>query len=62
MKRDKEANTHTDTHTHTQTIRLLDRIGPVGRFDEKGEVAGTIKRPGYRARDNIGELTGPRRR
>ena len=29
---DKQTNRHTDT----QTIRRLDRIGPVGRFDEKG--------------------------
>ena len=25
----------TNTHTDTQTHRLLDRIGPVGRFDKK---------------------------
>ena len=36
MKREKQTHTQTNTHTdtHTQTIRLLDRIGPVGRFDE----------------------------
>ena len=25
----------TDTHTDTQTLQLLDRTGPVGRFGEK---------------------------
>ena len=25
----------THTHTHRKTIRLLDRIGPVGGFDEE---------------------------
>ena len=32
MKRDRQ--THTQTHTQ-RTSRLYDRIGPVGRFDEK---------------------------
>ena len=31
MKRD----TQTDATIHGRTSRLLDRIGPVGRFDEK---------------------------
>ena len=30
----KGTNRQTDKHTHRQTIPLLDRIGPVGRFDE----------------------------
>ena len=39
-KRDRQ----TDTHTHTRTSRLLDRIGPVGRFDEnhKQSIVGSL--------------------
>ena len=33
-KGDKQTNRQTHRHTHTQIIRLLDRIGPVGRFYE----------------------------
>ena len=35
MKGDKQTHIQTRKHTDTRTIWLLDRIGPVGRFDEK---------------------------
>ena len=38
MKRDKQTHRQTHRHTDTQTIRLLDRIGPVGQFDENFEL------------------------
>ena len=35
LKKNCMGRGQTDTQTDTQTLRLLDQIGPVGRFGEK---------------------------
>ena len=37
LKKNRMERGQTRKHTNGQTLRLLDRIGPVGRFDEKNK-------------------------